>query len=158
MSRKYRHSGYQDSGDDDRSEDRRPPQRRQDLSFEEKIQRKSMRHAIDRDTREVLRCHTCGYIVEDHGAVGFTSTCGKCQAALHCCRNCTHFASDARWQCRATIEEPVSDKLKNNECRQFEARLALDHTGRRSRSAPAGGGSRASSNDPKEAFHNLFKR
>ena len=160
MSRKYRHSGYQDSGDDrERDHERRPAQRRQDLSFEEKIQRKSMRHAIDRSTREVMRCHSCGYVVEDHGAVGFTSTCAKCSTPLHCCRNCTHFASDARWQCKAEIEEAVGDKLKNNDCRQFSARLVLDHTGRRSAQAPGGGGGgRASSNDPKQAFHNLFKR
>ncbi len=159
MSRKYRHRGYQDSGDDrdrDRDRDRGPAARpRDDLSFEEKIQRKSMRHAIDRETREVLRCHACGTVVDDFGAIGFDSACAKCGEALHCCRNCAHFNTSARWQCSADIPEPIGDKLRANRCGEYSARLVLDHTGRRGRAAGPGGG--GSSNDPREAFNNLFK-
>lgn len=156
MTRKYRHRGYQDSGED-RDRDRSPAARpRDDLSFEEKLQRKSMRHAIDRSTREVLRCHACGTVVDDSGAVGFDSSCAKCGEALHCCRNCTHFNTSARWQCNAQIKEPVGDKLRANRCTEYSARLVLDHTGRRGR-AQGPGSTGGGSGSPREAFNNLFK-
>lgn len=160
MSRKYRQAGYQDDREN-RDQNDRPAQRpRRDLSFEEKIQRKSMRHAIDRDAREVLRCE-CGHSIEEHGAIGPQSTCPKCDTDLHCCRNCRFFASDARWQCRESIPEPVGNKFKANACGSFRSRLVLDHTGRRTQtSSPSqrSSGGRRNSNDPREAFNNLFKR
>ena len=45
------------------------------------------------------------------------------------------------------------DKGKANQCRQFQPRLVLDVTGRRS--APKSGGK---SNDPRAQFESLFKR
>lgn len=160
MSRKYRHSGYQDK-DDDRDKDRpsggnsRPTNT---LSFEEKIQRKSMRHAIDRSTHEVMRCNSCGTVVEDYGTIGSASRCTKCDEALHSCRNCSFFSSAARWQCNAEIVAPVTDKLKTNNCNQFKARLTLDHTGRRTRAVSPSRNGSSRTNDPRDAFNNLFKR
>ena len=159
MSRKYRQAGYQDSDRDRDGGRQASPRPRRELSFEEKIQRKSMRHAIDRETREVLRCFVCGHTEEDHGAIGYQSGCSKCQSPLHCCRNCAHFNTGARWQCSKPIEQPVGDKTKANQCDQYRARLVLDHTGRRSRqSSPTRGPSSSMSRDPREAFNNLFKR
>jgi len=158
MERKYRQRGYQD---DDRHEERSrpkaPPQTQ--LTQEERIQRKSLRHAIDREAREVLRCHVCGKGVADFGTISGASACPHCGAALHCCRTCTSFDSSARWQCLAEIAEAVADKNKANDCALYAPRLVLDSTGRRSAGGAGGnGGSRPASNDPRSQFENLFKR
>lgn len=158
MSRKYRQPGYQD---DDRDRDRgEAPRRRQPpasrpLTPEDRAHRRGVRHALDRETREVVRCHVCGRNVDSLvGPIGFDTGCPHCNAPLHCCRTCRHFDSAARWQCRAEITEAVSDKGKPNRCSLYAARLVLDATGRRE--APAKGRNRG--DDPKSAFENLFKR
>lgn len=148
MSRKYRHQGYQDSGrDDERRRGKAPP--REKLSEEERIQRRSMRHAIDREAKEVLRCHNCGRNVHDFGSITKSSTCPHCNARLHCCRTCVHFDSAARWQCKADIEAPVGDKIKANDCAKYEPSLVLDVTGRRT-TGPRG-------DDPRSQFDSLFR-
>jgi DNA-directed RNA polymerase subunit RPC12/RpoP len=150
MSRKYRHQGYQDSDrHDDRPKDR-PPQHRT-LTTEERIQRKSLRHAIDREAREVVRCHTCGRGIQGLEVTASDTTCPYCSSPLHCCRGCRHFDSGARWQCRAQITAAVSDKNKANDCEQYAPRMVLDSTGRRSDTPRGAGG-------PREQFENLFKR
>ena len=94
MSRKYRQAGYQDSDANEPRERQRPP--RQELSMEEKIQRRSMRKATNREANEVVRCHACGRNVPEDHAIGPSTTCPFCTAALHVCRACTHFDSSAR--------------------------------------------------------------
>ncbi len=157
MSRKYRQQGYQDS-DRDRDRERGPRVRppapaRSTLTPEERAQRRGLRHALDREANEVVRCHVCGRSIEDFGVIAADSVCPHCNAELHCCRACQHFDSGARWQCKAEIEQPVADKAKRNTCGKFAPRMVLDATGRR---APRRGTGR--SNDPKAAFENLFKR
>ena len=149
---KYRQHGYQDSDRRDESERRRPPQRQQ-LTNEEKIQRRSMRKATNREANEVVRCHVCGRAVEDAGTIEMRSTCPHCNAPMHCCRTCTHFDTSARWQCRAEIEQAVGDKSKANTCALYRPRLVLDFTGRR-----GGPPSQGRSNDPRSQFESLFKR
>ena len=155
MSRKYRHQGYDDSDKgDDRERPARPP--RQDLTTEERIQRRSMRKATNREANEVVRCHDCGRSVQDFGTISPTTECPHCRAKLHCCRTCTHFDSSARWQCRAEIDKAVGDKGQANHCQQYQPRLVLDFTGRRG--ASTGPGASPKSNDPRAQFDNLFRR
>jgi len=149
MSPKYRHRGYMDSNDNER--ERSKPAARDSLTMEEKIQRKSMRKATDRQAHEILRCHSCGRNVPDHTAITINSECPNCRAALHCCRACRFFNTSARWQCDAEIKAAIGDKNRNNPCDKYEPRLVLDSTGRRS--APSG----RASNDPKSLFDSLFK-
>jgi len=154
MGPKYRQHGYQDSDRNDRDE-RRPrsgPDPRSNLTREERIQQRSLRHAIDPTAHEVVRCHVCGRNVDDSGVIAPETTCPHCNAPLHCCRLCRHFDSNARLQCRAEISVAVEAKSKANRCPEYAVRLVLDATGRRS------GGTRGSSNDPKSQFDNLFKR
>ena len=149
MSQKYRHHGYRDTErEEDRGRSRRPPQN--NLTTEEKIQRRSLRKATDRTAHEVVRCHDCGRNVQDFGTIDTSTTCPHCNSPLHCCRACTHFDSSARWQCRADIKEAVSDKGKANDCAQYRPRLVLDVTGRRT--------SPQRTDDARTAFDNLFKR
>jgi hypothetical protein len=156
MSRKYRQQGYQD---DDRERDDRAPARRprRELSAEEKLHRKGLRHALDRDAREVLRCHSCGRTSADT-QVGTRSSCPHCNVALHCCRGCRHFDSGARWQCRAEIEAAVSNKTAANECPSFAPSLVLDATGKRGVAGRPSAGGRARPTDARSAFEDLFKK
>jgi hypothetical protein len=148
MDRKYRQRGYMDSKSESR--DRKKPPPRESLTTEERIQKRSLRHAIDREAKEVVRCHNCGRAVEAFGTIEAETQCPHCRTPLHCCRTCTHFDSAARWQCRAEIAEAVGDKNKANQCAEYHPRLVLDVTGRRSGTPK--------SNDPKSQFENLFKR
>lgn len=148
MSRKYRHRGYRDSEREDRGRPKGQP--RKDLTSEERIQRRSLRHAIDREAREVVRCHNCGRSVESSGAITADTGCPHCNAPLHCCRTCRNFDTAARHQCTVEISEPVGDKNKANGCPEYRPRLVLDSTGRRSGSGKSG--------DPRSQFDNLFKR
>ena len=152
MSGKYRQAGYQDSDANEPRERQRPP--RQELSMEEKIQRRSMRKATNREANEVVRCHACGRNLTDVSTLSAQSTCPFCRAALHCCRGCTHFDSSARRQCRADIPAAISDKGKANTCAQFSPRLVLDFTGRRGTTRSQG----RPSNDPRSQFEDLFRR
>jgi hypothetical protein len=149
MSMKYRQRGYKDS---ERDSDRSPrPQPKQQLTPEERAQQRSLRHAVNREATEVVRCHNCGRSVSGFGAIGPESTCPNCNVSLHCCRACRQFDTSARWECRQSIPERIADKGKANSCGLFEARIVLDATGKRT--APA-----ANSNDPKALFDSLFKR
>ena len=159
---KYRHRGYRDSEyKDERSRPNSgqsgPPPKR-DIPDEQRFQIRSMRHAMDREAHEVLRCHSCGRGVSEFGTITASSTCPHCPAALHCCRNCGHFDSAARWQCRAPIVAQVPDKIGANECDKFEPRLVLDATGRRNVRSTASEGAGSAGSDPRSQFENLFKR
>jgi len=148
MSAKYRHRGYQDSGDDDRERPRAP--RRQELTTEERIQKKSMRHAIDRGANAVVRCPTCGGNAPQLDEIAPETNCPNCSAPLHCCRACKHFSSEARWQCTAAITKAISNKNDGNSCPFYRPTMVLDSTGRRTRSS---GGKE----DAKSKFDDLFK-
>lgn len=147
MTMKYRQRGYRDS---DRNDERRPEPPPQ-LTPEERVQQRSLRHAVSREANEVVRCHNCGRNVQAFGSITEATECPSCAAPLHCCRACRHFDTASRWECRAEIPERMPDKGKANPCAFFEARLVLDATGKRTVAAVA-------SNDPKSAFENLFKR
>lgn len=149
MDRKYNHKGYQDSSRDDRDRKRTPPAAA--LTPEERAQQRSLRHAVAREANEVLRCPNCGRNVVASGTVSTDAACPHCAAPLHACRACRHFDTSARWECRASIASPVTDKSKANTCPSYAARLVLDATGKRT-------GSSGTSNDPKSQFENLFKR
>jgi hypothetical protein len=150
MNRKYRHQGYRDSEREERSRDKPPP--RKELTKEERIQRRSMRHAIDREAKEVVRCPNCGRNAQGLGAITPDTTCPNCAAPMHCCRTCRQFDSAARWQCRAEIEAAVENKTKANDCTEYSPRLVLDVTGRRT-----GSGS-GSTGNARSQFEDLFKR
>jgi len=148
MSPKYRHRGYRDSESDERERPKSPP--KSDLTKEERIQKRSLRHAIDRKAHAVLRCHDCGRTVQDLEIVSAETNCPHCGTALHCCRACRHFDASARWQCSAEITEAVANKIAANRCTSFHPNLVLDVTGRRTPSGRSG--------DPKSQFEDLFKR
>jgi len=141
---KYKHKGYRDSEKGDRkdrsSEPRQPrtPEQRQ------------LRHMMERSANLVLRCHQCSTNAGSVEGLTKASVCSNCGAALHVCRNCGHFDTGARWECRAEIQAPVLDKTAANECPLFKANTVLDATGRRTGTAAP--------SDARAAFDSLFKK
>jgi hypothetical protein len=150
MSRKYRQPGYQDHAAEE-SRDRPKPGPDRTLTPEERIQRRSLRHATAREANEVIRCHHCGRNIANFGTISAETECPHCRAPLHCCRTCRQFDSSARWQCRAPITEAVADKSKANSCAQYSPRVVLDTTGRRIDAA-------REPDSPRAQFDSLFKR
>ncbi len=140
---KYKQRGYRESEQKPQKEAPKP------RSPEEK----QLRHMMERSAALVLRCHQCSAVAGDGEGILAQSVCGNCRAPLHVCRNCAHFDTAARWECRAPIERAVQDKTAANDCPHFKANTVLDATGRRASAAAPGAGP-----DARAAFDSLFKK
>jgi hypothetical protein len=142
---KYRQKGYRD---DEYAQERRQEKREKPPDLGNREQIRSLRHAIDRETILVTRCGKCGHQVPaSQLEVDHQTTCSKCGTPLHSCRHCKNFDPDARFECREPVEARISDKWAANDCRSFKPVQVLDATGRRANT----------SEDARNAFHNLFK-
>jgi hypothetical protein len=143
--RKYRQRGYQD---DDR--DRRP---------EKPSSRSGPRPPGDRIGPRapqfparvtVARCANCGGLLPK----GFdpNGRCPRCGFELHCCKQCVHFDTSARWECTQPIPARIFPKDARNECTFFEFRMSSE------RETTSGGKAASRPDDPRQAFENLFKK
>ena len=82
MSPKYRQPGYQDSDRGEKSHPERRPQQSRELTSEERIQRRSLRHATEREANAVIRCHHCGRNVQNFGTIEQLTRCPHCNAPV----------------------------------------------------------------------------
>lgn len=113
------------------------------------------------------RCWNCSTMLMS--GIEFDATCPKCNAALHCCKQCTHFEPSTRFQCLKPIPERVNKKDQANQCTFFKQRVtvARDSQGG-ARPANIGGTSFSrpleqisaprSSQEARAAFDSLFKK
>lgn len=136
---KYRQPGYHD-GDYKEEREKR-----------EKRGPRGPREIATREATAVVRCFNCGHQTSPVQKIEFDSVCGKCGDDLHICRNCLHFDTSARWECRQTTTAPVRSKTARNRCELFAPQTVLDATGRRA-AGPSG------PPDPRAAFDALFKK
>lgn len=119
-----------------------------DLGNDDQVRR--LKRGMERSATQVVRCQACGHQQNAEAAmIGPLSTCDKCGASLHACRNCVSFDPRVLHQCRRGIKEPRGVTAAN-ECASFEPRLVLDATGKRM------GGKTATT--AKSTFDSLFKR
>jgi predicted RNA-binding Zn-ribbon protein involved in translation (DUF1610 family) len=132
---KYRQPGYRDS---EYKEERERP----------KSQPRGPREITTREAAMVWRCAECGNQTPVPASVAGDALCSSCGSALHACRNCRHFDTGARYECRQPIPAPVRSKTQANSCTFFAPNAVLDATGRRS-TGPSGG---------RAAFEALFKK
>ncbi len=139
--RKYRQPGYQDS-DRDRSSPGagKPKPKSSDMTF-------GPRAIQMAPTRTVSRCAQCGVVLSAFVDAG--GQCPKCGAALHACKQCTHFDPGSRFECRQPITERVAKKDAANSCTFFTLSTRVE----RETSASA-----ARVDDARKAFDNLFKK
>lgn len=114
------------------------------------------------------RCWNCSTMLMS--GIDFEATCPKCHAALHCCKQCTHFEPSTRFQCLKPIPERINKKDQPNQCTFFKQRVtvARDTPGARPASLGSSNPSAAkpleqmpaprSSQEARAAFDSLFKK
>ena len=98
----------------------------------------------------MFNCWKCGEKIEypSGSRVGRRDTCPKCDADLHCCRNCRFYDPGKHNQCSETQAEWVGDKEAANYCDYFEPNPTL----------LAGAGQTGSTaGDVRKRFDSLFK-
>lgn len=136
MERKYRQHGYMDSG---RERGERSPRAKPE-TFGPKTPNLPGKRLIS-------RCAHCGKILPaDFDPNG---KCPHCGFELHCCKQCTHFDTSARFECDQPITARIPRKDARNECGYYSPRVTLER-----QTSP--GSSR--SDDPRAAFEALFKK
>jgi hypothetical protein len=98
----------------------------------------------------MFNCWKCGEKIEfpSGSRVGRRDSCPRCDADLHCCRNCRFYDPGKHNQCSETQAEWVGDKQAANYCDYFEPNPTLLASGEQT-------GSRAG--DAKKKFDSLFK-
>ena len=161
--RKYRQRGYMDT---DRSEPRGPR--------EDRPRPQGPRPPIDvtgpRLPRLVqavtaARCYNCATQLTN--GINFGGNCPKCNAALHCCKQCAHFEPSTRFQCLKPITVRIAVKDQANECELFKPRVTVARDSAHAGPAPSptnGGPGGAglpeprNATDARAAFDSLFRK
>ncbi|MEP6962914.1 MAG: hypothetical protein ABI995_12605 [Acidobacteriota bacterium] len=165
--RKYKQNGYQESGRDHNQNGGHFPQ--------DRPRPQGPRPPLDvtgpRLPRMVqavaaARCYNCATTLPT--GIDFAGTCPKCNAALHCCKQCTYFEPSTRFQCLKPVPVRISPKDTANACELFKPRVtvARDGTG-----VPANGSGSSgphvaapviteprNASDARAAFDNLFRK
>jgi len=154
--RKYRQRGYMDTGrepsrsglDRSRPQGPRPPLDVTGPRLPRLVQ-----------SVTAARCFNCAtplpYDVDFHG------NCPKCAAALHCCKQCTHFDPSTRFQCHKPILARIAIKDQANECQSFAARVTVARDVVPTSYSPAEYVAPTPTRRPSDAraaFDNLFKK
>jgi len=94
---------------------------------------------------ETSKCNACGTKLPAY--INADSSCPKCNADLHSCRQCTYFDPGARFECSKTIVARIVNKHLRNTCELFAARIVVERE--TSSGAPT---------DARQAFAKLFKK
>jgi hypothetical protein len=155
--RKYRQRGYMDSG---RPEPRGP---RPDG---DRPKPQGPRPPIDvtgpRLPRLVqavtaARCYNCAAPLPT--GIDWNSNCPKCNAPLHCCKQCAHFEPSTRFQCLKPIPVRIAGKDQANTCNLFSPRVTVARDGAApSAVTPLLDQGPKTPNDARSAFDRLFKK
>jgi hypothetical protein len=159
--RKYRQRGYMDSGRDfsgnggQQREDRpRPQGPRPPLD----VTGPRLPRMVQSVT--AARCYNCSTALP--ADVDWSGNCPKCNAALHCCKQCAHFEPSTRFQCLKPIPVRISPKDTANACEMFKHRVTVARDG-----APTNGNggmvapstpAPKNANDARAIFDSLFKK
>ena len=156
--RKYRQHGYMDSDRDSRNgfrEDRPKPQGpRPPIDVTGPRLPRLVQHVA------AARCYNCSTALPQD--VDFKGNCPKCNAELHCCKQCSHFEPSTRFQCLKPIPVRIAVKDKANECTLFAPRVTVAREGTAA-PAPAppvnvGPPAPRNADDARSAFDRLFKK
>ncbi len=160
--RKYKQNGYQDSG---REYSNNSFERR-----DERPRQQGPRPPIDvtgprlpRMVQAVAasRCYNCATTL--NAGIDFSGTCPKCNAALHCCKQCTFFEPSTRFQCLKPVPVRISPKDAANTCQLFKPRVTVARDGNGSQPHPAAAVAPhivepKNATDARTAFDNLFRK
>lgn len=137
--RKYRQRGYMES---DREPQRPKPQSKSQSKPQD---REGPRSPKMMAFGEAVKCAACGAKAPPN--ISFESSCAKCHADLHTCRQCTYFDPAAHFECRKSIPARIVNKNARNTCELFTPRTVVE---RETSSGPP--------TDARQAFAKLFKK
>lgn len=151
--RKYRQRGYMDTERD--SAPRKPEDRPKGPRPPIDITGPRLPRLVQ--TVVAARCFNCSVTLPSD--TDFKGSCPKCNAALHCCKQCAHFEPSTRFQCLKPIPVRIAAKDQANTCELFKPRVtvARDATATGQSAAPVIAEPRSPS-DARAAFDNLFKK
>lgn len=112
------------------------------------------------------RCFNCSVTLP--ADIDFKAgTCPKCNAALHCCKQCAHFEPSTRFQCLKPVPVRIAVKDAANQCELFKPRVTV---AREASQGANGSNGHANGNglpkvqeprtpnDARAAFDNLFRK
>jgi hypothetical protein len=157
--RKYRQRGYMDSERDrgsngHRREDRpKPNGPRPPIDVTGPRLPRLVQHVA------AARCFNCATALPE--GIDWSGNCPKCNAALHCCKQCAHFEPSTRFQCLKPIQVRIPVKDQTNDCQLFKPRVTVARDAAPSSNGPvlpASVPAPRSPTDARTAFDNLFKK
>ena len=173
--RKYKQSGYHDTGSNNgggggngnQQKPRQPQGPRPSID----ITGPRLPRLVQAVTAS--RCYSCATTLP--ADIDFKGACPKCNAALHCCKQCSHFEPSTRFQCLKPIPLRIAGKDAVNECEMFSPRVTVARDMKQQTGSGYGfggsmpdrggyGGPRhgddapRSAQDARAAFDNLFKK
>jgi len=102
------------------------------------------------------RCFNCGVTLP--AGTDFKGNCPKCQAALHCCKQCTHFEPSTRFQCRKPVPVRIAVKDAPNDCTWFSPRVTVAREAAPPPVMPSSISTPRTPSDARAAFDQLFKK
>ena len=149
--RKYKQRGYMDEGRPDGGEKPRQPGPRLPLDV--------TGPRLPRLVQTVVasRCFNCAVTLP--AGADFKGNCPKCNAALHCCKQCAHFEPSTRFQCLKPVPARIAAKDQANECAMFSQRVTVARDATSQSQAPVvASPAPRNSSDARAAFDNLFKK
>jgi hypothetical protein len=153
--RKYRQRGYMDSDRDNQGAGRRSEERpRQGPRLPIDVTGPRLPRMVQ--TVVAARCYNCATALPSD--TDFQGNCPRCGVALHCCKQCVHFDSSTRFQCRKPIPARIAVKDQANECTWFETRVTVARDATSGTSPFAVSNAPRSPTDARAAFDNLFKK
>src|SRR5881392_1771993 len=121
--RKYRQRGYMDSDRPDSRGARMGDERPKPQGPRPPIDITGPRLPRLVQAVTAARCFNCSAPLPS--GVDWSGACPKCNAALHCCKQCAHFEPSTRFQCLKPIPVRIPGKDQANECRLFEPRVTV---------------------------------
>jgi hypothetical protein len=156
--RKYRQRGYMDSDRESRNGSRPDRPRPQGPKLPLDVTGPRLPRLVQAVTAS--RCYNCAATLPSD--VDFRGVCPKCGAALHCCKQCTHFEPSTRFQCLKPIPVRIAVKDQANDCESFKPRVTVAREAGPAQAVTNGVTPKLpepkSSNEARAAFDNLFKK
>ena len=123
--RKYKHSGYQDSGTKSYSGGSSRPQTPRE-PMNQRMEGAPRGRTAGGFGPEAFKCNQCGQLRHSLSDLTFDDSCQKCNADLHTCGNCKAFDTTTLWECRENIPARIPGKHARNECAFFKPKIVRD--------------------------------
>jgi len=102
-------------------------------------------------------CFHCRAELASRERVPFKELCPKCEAFLHCCRNCRLYSPDVHHHCLSTTTEFVPDVERANYCEEFAFREIEVEKPAKTKAAKKEPKSTSRPKTAREKFESLFK-